>query len=181
MASLGMALSVTGVAVAKHDHTKAKILKGPPKQLDFGHGLIIPLGQGAFHTLWEGDDRWMAFGLGVAQNQPAAMGLAEDAAEATMKLYLITLALKPERMVRVEKSGWRLKSGRSEDLVRGTIDLPGRPVQPSVDTSNDAADMDPEGSPFGATDRDLKATTYWRIWKSDVDLDFVRNHAVLPM
>lgn len=181
MASLGMALAATGVRAAEHDHTKAKILIGPPKRLDFGHGLVIPLGQGAFHTLWEGDDRWMAFGLGVAQSQGAAMGLAEDAAIATMKLYLITLALRPERLVLAEDSGWRLKSGKSDDLVRGTIELPGRPVRPSVDTSNDAADMDPEGSPYGATDRDLKATTYWRIWKSDVDLNFVRKHAVLPI
>jgi hypothetical protein len=186
-------LSATGCAVwatpARARNTLGEVLKAGPKpklikgdklngipdKVDFGHGLLVPMSKDAFDALWEGDDRWIAYGHGVGQNKVAAMDKAEEAAIGTMKLFLLTLAFKPEMLMRVEGGGWKLKSGRTADLVRGDIGLPGRPVMPTVDQVGGDTDTDAGGfEPY-------HATTGWLIWKREVTLDTVRRIAeVLP-
>jgi hypothetical protein len=155
---------------------KGDKLKGIPDTVDFGHGLLVPMSREAFEALWEGDDRWIAYGHGNGHSKAAAMGQAEEAAEGTMKLFLLTLAFGPEKLMRIDGGGWRLKSGKTADLVRGDLDLPGRPLMPTVDelsggdSDSDAAGLEP-----------YHATTGWLIWKKEVTLDTVRRIAqVVP-
>ncbi|GAA0570962.1 hypothetical protein [Rhizomicrobium electricum] len=176
---------------------KPKLIKGGngvPDKVDFGHGLLVPMSNDAFHALWEGDDRWIAYGHGFGHNRASAMGQAERAAVGTMKLYLLTLAFTPERLERIEGGGWRLKSGKIADLVQGDIELPGRPVMPTTDavmgmiggshanTGSAAgiaeAGSSPAGSPASGEET-VHATTGWLIWKREVSLDDVRRKAVL--
>jgi hypothetical protein len=154
---------------------KPKLIKGNPDKVDFGHGLLVPMSKDAFHTLWEGDDRWMAYGHGFGHRKASAMGQAEEAAIGTMKLYLLTLAFVPQRLMQVEGGGWRLKSGNIADLVKGEIKLPGRPVMPTTDEVNDG---DPASDP-STGEQTTHATTGWLVWKKDVTLDTVRRDAVL--
>lgn len=196
---------VTGVIAAAGARTtwgevmrrgpKPKLIKGNPAQgipdkVDFGHGLLVPMSNEAFHTLWEGDDRWITYGHGFGHNTVSAMEQAEESAIGTMKLYLITLAFAPERLVRVDGGGWRLKSGKLEDLVKGDIHLPGKPVMPTTDLYNSfqkgtsgasSADADTAGSGMPSTngEESTHATTGWLVWKSDITLDYVRQHAQL--
>lgn len=167
---------------------KPKLIKGNPDKVDFGHGLLVPMTSDAFHTLWEGDDRWITYGHGFGHDAAKAMELAEESAIGTMKLYLLTLAFAPERLVRVDGGGWRLKSGKIEDLIKGDIQLPGRPVMPTTDRYNSflkgtgggsSADAESAGSgtPAASGEESIHATTGWLIWKSDVTLDYVRDHA----
>ena len=114
------------------------------------------------------------------------MGQAEEAAIGTMKLYLITLAFAPQRLMRVDGGGWRLKSGNIADLVKGDVKLPGRPVMPTTDEVNGAlggADMAADygsSSAISANGEQLThATTGWLVWKRDVTLDTVRRDAML--
>jgi hypothetical protein len=156
---------------------KPKLIPGNPNMVDFGHGLLVPMNHEAFDTLWEGDDRWMSYGMGVGRSEGEAMGRAEEAATGTMKLFLLTLAFKPERLEQIAGGGWRLKSHNVADLVRGDIYLPGRPIMPTVDmvggtTTDDAANSDQGGE-------NSRATTGWVVWKSEVKLDYVRDHATL--
>ena len=160
---------------------------GEPDKVDFGHGLLVPMNNDAFHTLWEGDDRWISYGHGFGSNKAKAMGQAEEAAVGTMKLYLLTLAFAPDRLVRVDGGGWRLKSGNLNDLVKGQITLPGRPVMPTTDTVSGV--MSSRGGAGGGGDmadysgasgqEPTHATTGWLIWKKEVSLDDVRRNAVL--
>lgn len=154
---------------------RPKLIKGKPNKVDFGHGLLVPMDKTAFETLWEGDDRWMAYGHGFGQSESAAMGQAELAAIATMKLFLITLAFAPERLVHVDGGGWKLKSGKAEDLIRGDVDLPGRPIMPTTDHV--------VGGPTDDSDQESQdsthATTGWVVWKTEVTLDSVRRSARL--
>lgn len=166
---------------------KPKLIRGKPDKVDFGHGLLIPMSNDAFHTLWEGDDRWITYGHGFGHNTASAMGQAERSAVGTMKLMLITLAFAPERLVRVDGGGWRVKSEKVADLVQGDIYLPGRPVMPTTDfynsfqtgTSN-ASSTDAGGSgPSANGEESTHATTGWLLWKKDVSLDYVHQHAQL--
>lgn len=155
---------------------KPKLIKGKPDMVDFGHGLLVPMSKDAFQVLWEGDDRWMTYGHGFGHNQAAAMGQAEEAAIGTMKLFLLTLAFTPERLVRIPGGGWKLKSGSTTDLVRGNVDLPGRPIMPTTDQVPDNANSDDNNDPNGES---THATTGWVVWKTEVTLDTVRRNAQL--
>ncbi len=169
---------------------KPKLIRGKPDKVDFGHGLLIPMSNDAFRTLWEGDDRWITYGHGFGHDTASAMEQAEESAIGTMKLMLITLAFAPERLVRVEGGGWRVKSEKLSDLVRGDIALPGRPVMPTTDFYNSfqkgisgasSADAESAGSggPSASGEDSVHATTGWLLWKKDVTLDYVRQHAQL--
>lgn len=161
---------------------KPKLIRGKPDKVDFGHGLLVPMSAAAFHTLWEGDDRWITYGHGFGSGEGPAMGQAERAAKGMMKLYLITLAFAPDRLERVPGGGWVLKSGRVEDLVKGDLDLPGRPVMPAVDSMYSYMQTETAGGASGEDGRGgngAHATTGWLIWKDTVDLDYVRKNAQL--
>ena len=84
------------------------------------------------------------------------------------------LAFAPEKLVRVDGGGWKLKSGSTADLVRGDIDLPGRPLMPTTDQTNSLTGGDAASS---AGDEGWHATTGWLIWKREITLGFVRNNA----
>ena len=170
---------------------------GQPDKVDFGHGLLVPMSKDAFHTLWEGDDRWITYGHGFGHNKAGAMGQAEEAAIGTMKLYLLTLAFAPDKLVKVDGGGWRLKSNNTGDLVKGEIALPGRPVMPTTDTVMGVLDNGSHASSAGANtpstvdsgggisysnasgEETTHATTGWLIWKREFSLDDVRHKAVL--
>jgi hypothetical protein len=156
---------------------KPKLIKGTPDKVDFGHGLLVPMNKDAFHALWEGDDRWIAYGHGFGPRASSAMAQAEEAAIGTMKLYLLTLAFAPDRLERIDGGGWRLKSGNVADLIKGDIKLPGRPIMPTIDQV--AGDLDGETSNSATGEEATHATTGWLIWKRDVTLDTVRHDAVL--
>lgn len=156
---------------------KPKLIKGNPDKVDFGHGLLVPMSKDAFRTLWEGDDRWIAYGHGFGPRASTAMAMAEEAAIGTMKLYLLTLAFAPDRMERVAGGGWRLKSGNVADLVKGDIKLPGRPIMPTVDQMS--GDLDGETGNTATGEEQTHATTGWLIWKKDVTLETVRRDAVV--
>jgi len=174
---------------------KPKLIKGEhgePDKVDFGHGLLVPMSKDAFHALWEGDDRWIAYGHGFGRRAASAMGQAEEAAIGTMKLYLLTLAFRPERLERIDGGGWRLKSGKTADLVLGDIALPGRPVMPAVDevTGIDGyapgqssvpptSDSDAPSAVATNNEQPCHASTGWLVWKRDVTLDDVRRRAKL--
>jgi hypothetical protein len=173
---------------------KPKLIKGSPDKVDFGHGLLVPMSNDAFHTLWEGDDRWISYGHGFGHNAAAAMGQAEEAAVGTMKLYLLTLAFAPDRLVRIDGGGWRLKSGKVADLVKGDLKLPGRPVMPTTDAmtgmvggrhanaGSSASTPDADAGPSASAasgEETVHATTGWLLWKHEVSLDDVRRDAVL--
>lgn len=169
IATLG-ATALAGPAFAAKKDGKPVMIPGTPPKLDFGGGLLIPMDAGIFKTLWEGQDRWITYGRGVKRQQVAAMAAAEDAAVAVMKLMLITLAFKPDLLVRVEGGGWRVKSGNVADLVRGDVPLPGRPVMPTVDRLGEAGE---DGEPM------ISAITGYMLMKKDVSLDDVKASAKL--
>ena len=171
----------SGVAAVADANTLYKVLKagprpklipGKPAKVDFGHGLLVPMSKDAFHALWEGDDRWITYGHGFGTFTAAAMRQAEEAALGTMKLYLLTLTFAPDRLSRVDGGGWVLKSGNVADLVKGEVQLPGRPLMPTTD----AMYNDSEGA---GGDDTTHATTGWLVWKNEADLDYVRRHAQL--
>lgn len=183
---IGMTAFAATTAAA-HASTLSKVLKagprpklvpGNPAKVDFGHGLLIPMSKDAFHTLWEGDDRWIAYGHGLGAHEAAAMGQAEEAAIGTMKLYLLTLAFAPDRLTRVDGGGWVLKSGKTDDLVKGNVELPGRPIMPTTDQMYGyiQGETGDDGRGGGGA---IHATTGWLIWKNEVNLDYVRQHAQL--
>lgn len=162
---------------------------GAPDKVDFGHGLLVPMSNDAFHTLWEGDDRWITYGHGFGARKVSAMSQAEEAAIGTMKLYLLTLAFKPDRLMRVDGGGWRLKSGNTADLVKGDIALPGRPVMPTTDAvsgmmssrgSSGASSLSDTGGGMSSSGEETThASTGWLIWKKEISLETVRRTAVL--
>lgn len=161
---------------------RPKLIKGKPDKVDFGHGLLVPMSAAAFHTLWEGDDRWIAYGHGFGHNEAGAMGQAEEAAIGTMKLYLLTLAFAPDRLMRIDGGGWVLKSGKTDDLVKGELALPGRPIMPTVDHMFGFTQNETSGGDAGSEGRGESAshaTTGWLIWKKEADIDYVRAKAQL--
>ena len=178
-------LAATGRADTLYKVLKAgprpKLIKGHPDKVDFGHGLLVPMSKDAFHTLWEGDDRWIAYGHGFGHGKGAAMGQAEEAAIGTMKLYLLTLTYAPDRLARVDGGGWVLKSGNTADLVKGEIKLPGRPIMPTTDEMYGYIENEAAGGNAGDLSREgtVHATTGWLIWKKEADLEYVRRNARL--
>ncbi len=87
------------------------------------------------------------------------------------------MAFAPDRLMRVEGGGWRLKSGVIADLVKGEIRLPGRPVMPTTDQMT--GDQDGETGNTATGEEQTHATTGYLVWKKDVTLDYVRNTAIL--
>lgn len=161
---------------------RPKLIKGNPDKVDLGHGLLVPMNKEAFHALWEGDDRWITYGHGMGSSEASAMGRAEEAALGTMKLYLITLAFAPDRLMRVDGGGWVLKSGNTDDLVKGDVPLPGRPLMPTVDHMFGYMQNETAGGSAGDSGHDegsSHATTGWLLWKEEVNLDYVRAKAQL--
>lgn len=158
---------------------RPKLIRGNPDKVDFGHGLLIPMSRDAFEVLWEGDDRWITYGQGFGHNEAQAMAMAEEAAIGTMKLMLITLVFAPDRLERVDGGGWRLKSRNTADLVRGDVDLPGRPVMPTTDRMYDYMEAESANGGGGNGEGSVHATTGWLLWKKDVNLDYVRRTAQL--
>jgi hypothetical protein len=164
--------------IVKGRHGGPDMIKGDPPRLDFGKGLLIPMNGSIFKTLWEGEDRWITYAHALATQQVRAMGRAEDAAVGTMKFMLLTLAFAPDRLERFEGSGWKLRSGNIDDLVRGEIALPGRPVHPAVDEVGDpAGGATPEGESMGASA--FHAITGYMVMKKDASLEYVKQKARL--
>jgi hypothetical protein len=164
--------------IVKGHHGGPDMIKGDPPRLDFGKGLLIPMNGSIFKTLWEGEDRWITYAHALATQQVRAMGSAEDAAVGTMKFMLLTLAFAPDRLERFEGSGWKLRSGNIDDLVRGEIALPGRPVHPAVDEVGDpAGGATPEGESMGASA--FHAITGYMVMKKDASLEYVKQKARL--
>lgn len=155
---------------------KPRLIRGNPNKVDFGHGLVVPMSKDAFETLWEGDDRWIAYGHGFGRTVAAAMGQAEEAAIGTMKLYLLTKAFAPDRLMQTDGGGWRLKSGNPTALIKGDVDLPGRPVMPTTDRVSTS--MASEATSDVGDDA-FHATTGWVVWKSDISIETIRRTARL--
>lgn len=153
------------------------MIKGDPPKLDFGGGLIIPMNASIFRTLWEGEDRWITYGRALSNQKVRAMGQADTAAIGSMKLMLLTLAFAPERLERFETCGWKLKSGKTADLIKGDIALPGRPVMPTVDEVSASTGQVPEGGSVG--EPAYRAITGYMVMKKDAPLSYVKEKAQL--
>jgi hypothetical protein len=154
------------------------MIKGNPPKLDFGGGLIIPMGRATFTAaVWEGQDRWITYGRALSANQMRAMAQAEQSAIAKMKLSLLTLTFAPERLERFEVCGWKLKSGDAADYIQGDIALPGRPVMPTVDQVNGQVGQNVEDAAAGESG--WHALTGYMVMKADAPLDYVKQKARL--
>jgi hypothetical protein len=178
------AQAITGRASARKVGGAPKMVPGSPPRLDFGGGLVVPMDKRIFGTLWEGQDRWITYARGVATGRLRAMALAQEAAETSMKTLLLTLAFKPERMERVEGSGWRPISKDPADLVFGALKLPGKALMPVTEGfgQGGATRVDPATGaedPTGAPSDYVHALTGYMVMKSEIDLDHVREYARL--
>ncbi len=187
----------------------ADVVPGVPPMLDFHDGLRIPMGRGAFKTLWEDTRFWLAYGVGNAPTPAAAKQAAVKNAIGVMKLSLITLAFSPERLEHVDGCGWRLRSDDPKDYVVGLLDLPGEPFEPLVDDGSKSgyanlntlqANLSQSGqvgygigqsSPgmggeggtqylgTGGALARVFAFTNYLVTKQDADLDYVRRNTLL--
>lgn len=166
-----VALATEG-GVVKGRKGGPNMIKGNPPTLDFGGGFLIPMDGRIFKALWEGEDRWITYAHALSRQQVRAMARAEDAAVGKMKLMLLTLAFAPERLERFEGCGWALKSGNNDDLVKGDITLPGRPVMPTVDEVNNSESTT-------ADDPAYHALTGYMVMKKDAPLDYIKQKAQL--
>jgi len=189
-APFARAFASPDAAAAADGIPKATVVPGKPPILDFGDGVRVPCSKAAFLTLWEGKTFWLTFGAGRSSYSQRAQGEAVLYASGAMKLLLLTLAFTPDRLDHVEGSGWRLKMQASENYVRGSIDLPGKPFWPitdanlgfgDADASNLAApptlggySVDPAGS-FAK----VNAFTAYVVLKKDAGLDDIRARAEL--
>jgi hypothetical protein len=154
------------------------MIKGDPPRLDFGGGLLIPMGRATFAAaVWEGQDRWITYGRALSANQMRAMAQAEQSAIAKMKFALLTLAFAPERLERFETCGWKLKSANAADYVKGDIALPGRPVMPTVDRVNGQVGQNVEDAADGESG--FHAITGYMVMKADAPLSYVKQKARL--
>ena len=153
-----------------------KLIDGTPPHIDFGHGLVVPATNAALNTLWEGDDRYLTFGRSSAVQGIRAAARAELAATGTMRFMLLTKAFAPERLARFETCGWRSATGSIRDLVLGELQLPGRPYQPQLVFGNTTG-LGFDGQP--GIDATQQALCVYMVRKSDVDLDYVRQNALL--
>jgi hypothetical protein len=156
---------------------RPRLIDGQPPHIDFGHGLVVPASLDALRTLWEGDDRYIAFGRAMSLESARASGRAELAAIGTMKLMLITMAFAPDRLTRFETCGWRSASGAIGDLVQGDVELPGRPYRPRVDEFGGSGVGDADDSVN--LDTLLQAFCVYMVMKRDADVAYVRAHARL--
>lgn len=190
-------------AAAQSDEPTANLVPGHPDILDFGDGLKIPMNKDAFRTLWEDKRFWLTYGIGTSDYTSEAAGKAQTAAIGTMKLLLLTLAFAPERLTHVGNCGWTLKDPSSRDYVIGDIAVPGQPFRPVNDANSSNANYaqlfqfsqgammggNAPGAPVGAgnmsgfdvtgTDMKVHALTGYMVWKRDVTLEYVREHAQL--
>ena len=178
------AQAITGRSSARKVGGKPKMIPGAPPRLDFGGGLVVSMDRRIFGVLWEGRDRWITYGRGVAGNRLRAMAEAQEAAAVSMKTLMLTLAFKPERMEKVEGSGWRPISKDVADLVYGELKLPGKPLLPVTEGfgAGGMAAVDPatgEEDPTGAANDFVHALTGFMVMKTEVDLDYVRETARL--
>ncbi len=154
------------------------MIKGNPPRLDFGGGFLIPMGAATFKAaVWEGPDRWITYGRALSANQMRAMANAERSAIGKMKLSLLTLVFAPERLERFEVCGWKLKSDNAADYVQGDIDLPGRPVMPTVDRVNGQLGQNVEDAADGESG--FHAITGYMVMKADAPLSYVKQKAQL--
>jgi hypothetical protein len=197
----GHASQATPVSEAAPDTPKATVIKGKPPVLDFGEGVRVPCDKSAFLTLYEGPTYWLTFGVGRSHHSAQAQGQAVKYAKAAMKLLLMTLAFAPDRFEKIDGGGWRLKSRKIEDFVRGDVELPGNPFWPNTDAflgfgdadaaalgSLDFGAIDPTGMP-SASGMDITGSwsyvdsfSAYVVFKRDVTLDHVRAKAqVLPV
>lgn len=177
-----LAQAITGSASARRVGGAPKMIKGNPSKLDFGGGLVVPMDSTIFGVLWEGRDRWITYGRAASTNKIKAMANARIAADGTMQLMLLTLAFEPARLEKIEGSGWRSRSRRADDLVRGAIKLPGKPLMPTVDFfgADGSAPTFGEVGDFDASSGSIThALTGFMVMKKEVDLDYVRAHAQL--
>jgi len=153
------------------------LIPGTPPHIDFGHQLVIPASGEALKTLWEGDDRYLAFGIAASIAEPRAADRAEIAAIGTMQMMLLTRAFAPERLSRYAGCGWRSASGHVTDLVQGTIALPGRPYRPYVGQgAGNAIAANDDGTDADSVNA---ATCVYMVMKRDAGLDYVRRNARL--
>jgi hypothetical protein len=180
---------------APADTPKATVIPGKPPILDFGDGVRVPCSKAAFLTLWEGKTYWLTFGAGRSSYALQSNGQAVQYASAAMKLLLMTLAFAPDRLMRVEGGGWRLKVQDINNYVHGDLDLPGKPFWPTTDANMGfgSADtfhqMPTPPSPSGGTGASapfdpssgmiekVDAFAAYVVRKKDVSLDYVRAHA----
>ena len=179
-----LAQAISGRSSARKVGGQPKMIPGTPPHLDFGGGLVVPMDRRIFGALWEGQDRWITYGRGVAGNRLRAMATAQDAAATSMKTLMLTLAFSPERMEKTEGSGWRPISKDPRDLVYGDLKLPGKPLLPVTEGfgAGGMAAVDPatgEEDPTGATNDFVHALTGFMVMKAEVDLDWVRDNARL--
>ena len=180
--SLALAQAISGRSSARKVGGAPKMIPGKPPHLDFGDGLIVPMDRRIFGVLWEGKDRWITYGRGVAGNRLRAMAEAQEAAATAMKTLMLTLAFKPERMEKIEGSGWRPISKEVADLVYGELKLPGKPLLPVTEAfgAGGLATADPvSGVDTGAAGDYVHALTGFMVMKTEVDLDWVRDNARL--
>jgi hypothetical protein len=187
LAGVGMipALAYAGAPRPRRERSIAgdgpapSVIKGTPPKLDFGDGLRVPLDKDAFATLWEDSDRWITFGLGLGRVESDSNAKADKAASLTMQIMLLTLAHAPERLERIDGSGWRPRSGKLKDLVMGEVPLPGRPVRPANGSYMDNRLFGGPGlTPDNAADiqsyQRFVAATAYVVKKADLSLDDVR-------
>lgn len=179
-----LAQAITGRSSARKVGGQPEMIPGTPPRLDFGGGLVVPMDRRIFGVLWEGQDRWITYGRGVAGNRLRAMAEAQEAAATSMKILMLTLAFRPERMERVEGSGWRPISNDTADLVYGELKLPGKPLLPVTEGfgAGGMAAVDPATGledPTGAANDFVHALTGFMVMKTEVDLDYVRDTARL--
>jgi|GEM_PF-497412 len=112
---------------------KVNVLPGKPPVLDYGEGVKVPCDKGAFLTLWEGEHFWITFGFGTSPRPERAMAEAIHHAEGAMKYLLLTLAFAPDRLQKVDGSGWRQKVEDPQNYVIGDIEVPGKTSRPMTD------------------------------------------------
>lgn len=111
----------------------AKLIAGTPPLLDYGSGLKVPCSKDAFYTLWEGETFWLTYGFGTSPDNDIALIRATKQANGVMKFLLLTLAIAPERLVKIDGNGWRKKDPAARDFVLGELDLP---IHPSKSMSD---------------------------------------------
>jgi hypothetical protein len=112
---------------------KPTVIPGKPPIMDYGQGVKVPAGKGAFLTLWEGETFWLTFGFGISHNPERAKGEAVHHAVGAMKYLLLTLAFAPDRLEKVDGNGWHQKVESPVNYVLGEIELPGHPGMPMTD------------------------------------------------
>jgi len=207
IATLAGAAAIGGVPLAfaaDDDLPTAKTIAGKPPYMDFGDGVKVPLSKGAFLTLWEAPTYWLTFGFGSAAVGERAQSLAVHHAIGAMRYLLLTLAFTPDRLQKVDGSGWRQKVEAPANYVFGELDLPGKPGRPVTDSAlgfgNADANLfinngsgpgigpssgmpDPGGSFTGMNSatmfKGLNAFCSYVVKKKDLSLEDVRTRAKL--